>query len=115
MQSTVTIPTIGLVLVFLVGLAAGWFLGRVHLQTRFNISFQKPGQASASSPVFAVAKTVQTLNLKCQCGATWRFHETSGHADQGSQPMPTGDSFTCPNCGRSIDLRQFHKLLPDAK
>lgn len=115
MQPTITIPALVLLLIFLGGLAVGWFLGRVRLQTKFNISFQKPGQASASSPVFAVAKTVQTLNLKCQCGATWRFHETSGHADQGSQPMPTGDSFTCPKCGRNIDLRELHKIQPEIK
>jgi len=115
MQQTITISVLGLALVFPVGFVAGWLLGRIHMKGTFNISLQKPGVTSGSRPAFAVAKTVQTLNLKCQCGATWKFHETSGHPDEGSQPMPAGDAFTCPSCGRSIDLRELHKLMPQVK
>lgn len=115
MQPTITISVLGLGLVFSVGFVAGWLLGRVRLQGSFKISFQKPDATSGSSPLLPVSKTVQTLNLKCQCGATWRFHETSGHPDQGSQPMPTGDTFTCPSCGRSIDLHELHKSVPEVK
>ena len=115
MQSTITIPALGLLPVFLGGLAVGWVLGRVRFQGRLSVSLQKPGVTSNSSPSFEFKKSVVALNSKCQCGTTWKFHETSGHPDQGSQPMPTGDSFICPNCGRSIDLRQVHKMLPDAK
>jgi hypothetical protein len=83
-------------------------LGGVRLQGRLAIAFQQPGDASDLSRTSIVTKT-ETLNLKCRCGAAWRFHQTSGHAAQGTQPMPSGDVFTCPNCGRSIDLREVRK------
>jgi len=112
MQPTITIPVLGLVLVFVVGLVVGWLLGRVRLQGAVNVSLQGTGAGAGSSRTFSFAKTVRILTLKCQCGATWRFHETSGHPDQGSQPMPSGDAFTCPNCGRSMDLHEVRKALP---
>ena len=88
------------VIFFLVGVAVGWLVGR----------FQAPGAASRSDISFVKSKTIRTMNLKCQCGATFQFRETSGHADPGSQPFPTGDSFTCPKCGKSIDLTEERRL-----
>jgi hypothetical protein len=115
MLPTINIPVIGLIFVFLFGALFGWFLGRRRLQGGLSISVHDPGVTSGANRTFAISKTVRSLSLKCECGSTWRFHETSGHADQGSQPMPTGDSFTCPSCGRSIDLRELRKALADAK
>jgi hypothetical protein len=88
------------VIFFFVGFAAGWIVGR----------FQARGAASPSDVSFVRSKTIRTMDLKCQCGATFRFRETSGRADPGSQPFPTGDSFTCPKCGKTIDLTEERRL-----
>ena len=110
MHSTITISALGLAGIFVLGFVIGWVCGKARIGGSFNISVERADPASGSNPTFVFAKTVKTMSLKCQCGETWRFHETSGHPDQGSQPMPEGDSYTCPKCGRTIDLREIRKL-----
>jgi hypothetical protein len=107
MASTITISPIGLVAIILAGVVVGFVFGRSQLGLAFSITkLDGDGQ-----PKFAIAtKTVRSLTVKCNCGATWKFHETGGNADQGSQPMPEGDSFTCPKCGQVMDLREAHRI-----
>jgi len=113
-QDTVTISVWGLVALFLLGCVVGYLFRYMLPLTRMGISIQKLDQNSSARPTFAFAKTVKSLSLRCQCGTTWRFHETGGHPDQGSEPMPEGDSFVCKNCGRSIDLREIRKAQSEA-
>ena len=119
MHPTIAIWTLGLLAAVSLGFVfLKWSLGHVRTRWKLNISFQQPGEPSRAGSSFAFEKferTVHSLSLKCECGAHWRFHETSGHADSDSQPMPIGDSFTCPKCGRVIDLRAVRKLLSERR
>jgi hypothetical protein len=114
MQTTIHISAIGIGIIFFAGVVIGWLMSRVRLLGNVNISVQRGDPASGERSTFVVAKTVRSMSLKCQCGSTWKFHETGGHADEGSQPMPSGDAFTCPNCGRSIDLKPVREAGMDA-
>jgi hypothetical protein len=118
MQSPGTISSVQSVAVifFIMGFAAGWLFSRVRVKGAINVSVLPPGATSGLGSSLITSKTIRTraLNLKCQCGETWQFRETSGHADAGSLPFPTGDSFTCPKCGKSIDLSQERKLEAEA-
>ena len=92
MQSTVTISAVGLAGIFLFGFLAGWMCAR-RIKGKFGISLQRQDAGTGLVPkfVFEQTKTIRTrtMSLKCQCGETGRFHETSGHPDQGSQPTHT--------------------------
>jgi hypothetical protein len=59
-------------------------------------------------------RRTRTLVLKCQCGAIWQYREGPGPFPPGTEPIPTGDSFTCKKCGRSIDLKQERQLESEA-
>lgn len=113
MHSTIAVWTIGLLAAVLLGFIVTWFFGYVRTRWKLSVSFQPQSAPSHSGSSFMVEKfeqSARSLSIKCECGTTWRFHETSGHADPGSQPMPAGDSFTYPNCGRAIDLSEARKL-----
>ena len=112
MHSSATIsPVQSVAVVFLIfGFVMGWLFGRARVRGSLNVSILPPGATSGATSSFITSKTVRTLTLKCLCGATWTFRETSGHADPGSLPFPSGDSFTCPKCGKTLDLTQERKL-----
>ena len=115
MQPTITISIWGLLAIFLLGAVVGYVFRYMASFTKMNISIQKLDGDTTARPTFTFAKTtVKSLSLRCQCGTTWRFHETGGHPDQGSEPMPEGDSFVWKNCGRSIDLREIRKAQDEA-
>ncbi len=118
MHSKIAIWTLGLLAAVLLGFIAKWFFRHVRTRWKLNVSFQPqsaPAHSGSSLMVEKFERTAHSLSLKCECGTTWRFHETSGHADPDSQPMPAGDSFTCPNCGRAIDLSEARKLETSLK
>ena len=63
---------------------------------------------------FIKKTTMRTLTLKCKCGSVWKFAESSDAQPPGTQPIPTGDSFVCPQCGSSIDLKAERQLEAEA-
>jgi len=93
MHSTIAIWTIGLLAAVLLGFFLKSFFGHVRTRWKFNISFQPQSAPAHSGSSFVMEKferTAHSLNLECECGATWRFHETSGHTDSDSQPIASG-------------------------
>lgn len=58
--------------------------------------------------------TTRRLTLKCKCGAVWNFAEGTGPLPPNAQPIPTSDTFVCPQCGKSIDLTQERQLEAEA-
>jgi hypothetical protein len=98
-----------LIAVFVAGLAAGWLLAT--FRPRARLSLQPTGTGTSS----LAAKRARILELKCGCGSVWKFRDSTGALPPGYEPYPKGDSYTCPNCGRSIDLKAIQKLEADRK
>lgn len=116
MNSTVTLSWLTVLAVFLIGIAVGWVMAktRVSGSLNVNISPADPSQAKPRTLSFVKTTTTRTLALKCQCGAIWKFSESSGPQLPGTQPLPTGDSFVCPKCGKSMDLKAERQLEAEA-
>jgi hypothetical protein len=114
MDSTITLPWIAVIVVFLLGGVVGWFAAN---KVGVNISrktFNMPPGELLRSGGSRFARATRTVVLKCKSGATWQFREGTGSLPPGVEPIPTGDSFTCKKCGRSIDLRVERQLEAEA-
>ena len=84
-----------------------------------------PGDPSASGLRWTVTNVANSLDvtLKCNCGFEQKFHaepEPAGWgsnpspgagAAAGSDPVPFGDSWNCPQCGILHDLTELHKVI----
>ena len=114
-----------LVAVLVAGIAIGWLFSKVRFGGSIRVSTTLPGASPRTGirtrwVVEKRKQTSRTMELKCTCGSVWKFHDPAGPADAmatsepGSLPFPIGDSFSCPNCGRAIDLRPIHNLENDA-
>jgi hypothetical protein len=114
MDSTITLPWIAVIAVFLLGGVLGWFAAnKAGINVSPKASNMPPVEVSRSGGSRFV-KTTRTVVLKCKCGATWQFREGTGSLSPGFEPMPTADSFTCKKCGRSIDLKVERQLEAEA-
>jgi membrane protease subunit (stomatin/prohibitin family) len=117
MNSTVTLSWLTVFSIFVIGLAVGWVMAktRVSGSLQVEVSGVDPSQEGKPRTLsFVKTSTTRTLALKCQCGALWKFTESSGAQPLGTQPMPAGDSFICPKCGKSIDLKAERQLEAEA-
>ena len=117
MNSTVTLSWFTIFAIFVIGVAVGWVMAktRVSGSLQVNVPGVDPSQVGKSRTLsFVKTSTTRTLALKCQCGAFWKFTEGSGTQAPGTQPIPTGDSFVCPKCGKSIDLKAERQLEAQA-
>jgi hypothetical protein len=114
MDSTVTLPWIAVLIIFLAGALGGWFAsGKVSARVSGGVRPELPGNPGRSGIHFQTTRT-RTIVLKCQCGAIWQFREGSGPFPPGTEPIPAGDSYICKKCGRSIDLKQERQVEADA-
>jgi hypothetical protein len=113
-DSTITLPLVAVIAVFLLGVVVGWFAAN---KVGVNISrkaFNMPPGELLRSGGSRFVRATRTVVLKCKCGATWKFREGTGSLPPGVEPIPTGDSFTCKKCGRSIDLKVERQLEAEA-
>jgi hypothetical protein len=101
--------------VFLSGIAIGWIAAKAGVGGTINVglSSQLP-QGTMPGGITIANSMVRKLTLQCLCGAKWNFAEGSGALPLGNNPFPTGDSFECPSCGRSIDLKAERQLEAEA-
>lgn len=102
--------------IFLCGLALGWTIAKAR---GGSLSVQLSGsalpEAGAPKQVTLVQQTtIRTLALKCKCGEVWKFTEGNGPHPPGTSPMPTGNSFVCPKCGNSFDMKLERQLEAEA-
>jgi len=97
-----SVSLLTLLLVFAVGVA----VGRLFRPTRINL-------AGSFMPQFG-AKRIKILKIKCQCGEALEFRDPPDPSHPNSLPALSGDSLTCPKCGRVIDLSEFRTSLPSA-
>jgi hypothetical protein len=110
MDSQITLSELELAGIFFAGLFAGWLIATLRVSGNLRFSFQPPGKVS---PFLATKKT-RTLELKCACGSISKFRDTQGPLPPGFQPYPTGDSYSCPKCGKVADLNEIRRLAGDA-
>ena len=87
-------------IVFLVGIAIGWLLATYWIRGTVRVSAGPAG----------TAKTYR-MEIKCLCGSVLKFRDPVA---PGYEPYPTGDSITCPNCGRVKDLKEIRELQKEA-
>ena len=108
-----TAPTllVVLVVVFLVGFYVGRKTSNVRVSTSVDLE-RSPAEGGPSRLV--VKKVVRKMEIKCKCGAIYKFSGGAGPLLPGYEPLPTGDSFTCPNCGNQNDLTAARDLMKDA-
>lgn len=95
---------------FFAGIAVGWLLATVRIKGRVQVSLT-PSGTSTNTQRLVTAKT-RKMEIKCVCGSLMKFRDP---VEPGYQPFPTGDSVTCPNCGRTKDLTEIRKLEGNAQ
>ena len=110
MDSQITVSGPELVGIFFAGLIVGWFIATLRVRGNIRFSFLPSGKVTP----FLATKTTRTLELKCDCGSTWKFRDTAGPLAPGFQPYPTGDSYACPKCGKVTDLNEIRRLAGNA-
>ncbi len=110
----VALPYIALVGIFLLGCVVGWLISRVRGRLQFGVNFtdvqEKPGRLA-----FRSTQKFRTMQIRCKCGAVWKFQDNPGTSDPGTLPMLQGDSFVCPKCGAVADLAQIRSLMKEAR
>lgn len=94
---------------FFVGVAVGWLLAVARAKGRIDVSLALPGASTVTRRAVMIKR--QTIEVKCPCGSLMKFRDPVA---PGYQPYPTGDSVTCPSCGRTNDLTEIRKLEGDA-
>jgi hypothetical protein len=119
MNSTVTLPWVAVLAVFIAGIVVGWLAAKnLGLNVSVGGRLIPKTDLAAAGGSHGFLKTTRTfrrkLVLKCQCGAVWQFADGTGPFPPGTEPLPTGDSFICNNCGRSIDLKAERRLEAEA-
>jgi hypothetical protein len=97
-------PLLGIV--FVAGIFVGWVLANVTRTKEAILSALPPG-TDLSSGARRFATKVRVMELKCKCGAVLKFRDP---VEPGYQPYPSGDSFSCPNCGKVYNLGEIRKL-----
>jgi hypothetical protein len=114
MYSTITLPWIAVIAVFLFGGVVGWFAAnKVAVNISAKAFNMPPGEVLGSGGSRVVTRTRKWV-VNCKCGATWQFGESTGSLPPGIEPIPTGDSFMCKQCGRTIDLKVERQLEEQA-
>lgn len=93
--------------VFLAGVLIGWLLATYRIKATIDVSADTAGTARGRR---RRAKTYR-MEIRCLCGSLLKFSDPVG---PGYQPYPTGDSVTCPNCGRVKDLTEIRQLQKEA-
>jgi hypothetical protein len=98
-------PLLGIA--FVAGIFVGWVLANVTRTKETILSVLPPG-TDVSTGVSRVARTkVRIMELKCKCGSVLKFRDP---VEPGYQPYPSGDSFSCSDCGKVYDLKEIRKL-----
>jgi len=128
MGPDVTLPTFGVVLIFLGGVFVGWLFATMRARGVVDMTSpaapQKseisqllaamPSSTATTKTIFRINKNVvRTMNFKCKCGAESKFSDHPNPA-AGTQPFPAGDSFACPKCGATQNLGDLQHLIDEA-
>lgn len=104
-------PLLGMV--FVAGIVVGWILANVMRTKDTILAALPPGTDLTAGAGLRLGKTkVRIMELKCKCGSVLKFRDPVA---PGYQPYPTGDSFTCPDCGKDYNLGEMRNLEKGAQ
>jgi hypothetical protein len=95
----------------LIGIAIGWLLAKMRVSGSFSASLTP---STGAGPVSTKFVRSTNLTLKCVCGDVQKFHYSSAGSAPESAPFPSGDSYTCPKCGKALDLTELRKVAREA-
>jgi hypothetical protein len=98
-------PLLGIA--FVAGIFVGWVLANVTRTKETILSVLPPGTDLSSGAQRLGMTKVRTMELKCKCGSVLKFRDP---VEPGYQPYPSGDSFSCSDCGKVYDLREIRQL-----
>jgi hypothetical protein len=110
MGSLLADPRVAILIAFLLGIGVGWLVATVRVKGKIHVSMSPASSGTGNR--WAVTKTTQVMELTCACGELLKFRNP---VEPGYQPFPSGDSVTCPHCGRVTSLTEIHKLEKDAQ
>lgn len=77
-----------------------------------TIDQRSVGTKSVGEPPQTSPSKTRTMEIKCGCGSLLKFRDPM---ELGYQPYPSGDSITCPNCGKVMNLKELRKLETGAQ
>jgi hypothetical protein len=117
MHATYTVPVVLLFGIFLGGYALGWIMASLRQRSTlgFKLGEASPDSLGALATSIARTSTSRAIRLKCTCGSVWNFRGPNDSSGSDQPVLPDGDSYTCPKCGRAIDLRPMREMLKNMK
>lgn len=103
MHATFTLSALALLGVFAAGCALGWITSLILpglIPAGIGLSSQR-----------AVSSRTQVYQVNCRCGEVLKFRGPDDTGMSGLPPLPADDSYSCPKCGTSIDLRRVREAI----
>jgi hypothetical protein len=116
MHATYTVPVVLLFGIFLSGYALGWIMASLR-QRSLGLKLSDPSGDAVRTLAARIGTTAtsNTIRLKCTCGSVWNLRGPNDTRQPDLPVLPDGDSYTCPKCGRAIDLRPMREMLQNLK
>jgi hypothetical protein len=116
MHATYTVPVALLFGIFLSGYVLGWIMASVRQRSLgFRSGDSSADSLGALATSIAKTSTSRAIRLKCTCGAVWNFRGPNDSRQSDQPVLPDGDSYTCPKCGRAINLQPMREMLQNMK
>ena len=105
-----TVTWLGFIGAFIAGFLVGWLTATVRLRGKVQLTLSPVDTPSLGNKSLVIKKVVGLMELKCNCGAAWKFYDASYPSAPGSLLYHWEDSYTCPNCGKATDIREIRKI-----
>jgi hypothetical protein len=117
MHAMYTVPLVLLFGIFLAGYMLGWMMATLRQRSNLGLKSGEVSPESLATLATSIARTStsRSIRLKCTCGALWNFRSPNDSTNSDQPAVPDGDSYTCPKCHRSIDLRPMREMLQNMK
>ena len=117
MSQTYSLSPILIIGIFVAGFGLGWVLSSIRLRGSPTSNFEKLAAdlESRSTTLSGGVSSLRIYELRCMCGAVLKFRGAHDAGPSELPPFPDGDSYTCPSCGASVDLKKIRGLIQNAK
>ena len=117
MHATYTVPLVLFFGIFLAGYMLGWMMATLRQRSNLGSKLGEASPESLATLATSIARTSasESIRLKCTCGAIWNFRGPNDTSQSDQPTLPDGDSYTCPKCNRTIDLRPMREMLQTMK
>ena len=116
MSQTYSLSPILIIGIFVAGFGLGWVLASVRFRASGGSNFEKlAGELANRSANLSGVSSRRIYEVRCKCGAALKFRGAHDAGPSELPPFPDGDSYTCPSCGASVDLKKIRGLIQNAK